>query len=88
MTGSPGPGGLVLALDHLCHQGDRIVVEPWDRLAGEGLPAQQQGLAEAQVVDAAGITASGQPGKIGRIAPGAPWELEAKTAFQGLDQAG
>ena len=88
MARSPGTGRLVLGLDHLGHQRDGIGVEPWYRRTGERLSAQQEGFAEAQVVDASGTTATCQPGKIGRIAPGAPWELEAKTLFQGLDQAG
>ena len=83
---APGLAGFVLGLDDFGHQAEGLGVQAAQGRAGQGFPAQQQRFAQAQMVDAAGGMARGQPGEIAGIAPGDDLQFHGEASLQGGGQ--
>ena len=69
-TVAPGLGRLVLHLDHLRDQAERVGAQAGDRLAVQRLGAEQDRLAEAELVDPADVVGGQRPAQVGGVAAG------------------
>ena len=76
-----GHAGLDLALDHRRRDDEGVDVQAESGLAGEGVDAQQDGLADAQAVDGRGHVARHRQGDAARVAARHEGQAAAQAPF-------